>query len=93
MTRAIAEVIAGNGRRSDPVVSLEDGRVWVSGMNQHPWLRARRIASRLEDAGYETGEVTDDGAAKHGGLLIPVEGCEPISNETHREVFDVDADP
>lgn len=92
MTRAIAEVIATNGRRTDPVVSLEEDRVWVSGMNQRPWLRARRIASRLENAGYKTGEVTDDGAAEHGGLLIPVEGCEPISTEAHREVFDADAE-
>lgn len=87
MTRKIAEVIADSGRRSEPVVNLEEGQVWVSGMNARPWARARRIADRLEAAGFEPGEVTDDGAAEHGGLLIPVDGCEPISDEIRQEVF------
>lgn len=87
MTRAVAEAIADTGRRSQPVVRLEDGQVWVSGMNAEPWGRARRIADRLEAAGFDTGEVTDDRAAEHGGLLIPVDGCEPVSDDVHQEVF------
>lgn len=86
MTREIAEAIA-NGPGTTPVVCLEEDRVWVSGMNSRPWVRARRIAARIREAGFETGDVTDDGAAEHGGLLIPVEGCEPISDEVREEVF------
>jgi len=86
VTRKIAEAVAGVSR-SNPVVQLEDGRVWVSGMNTRPWVLARAIEDELEAAGIEHGETTDDGAAKHGGLVIPVPDCEPISDEAHQEVF------
>ena len=86
VTREIAEVVSGV-RRPNPVVNFEDGQVWVSGMNARPWILARDVTGELEAAGIEHGETTDDGAAKHGGLLIPVPGCEPISDEAYREVF------
>jgi hypothetical protein len=91
VTREIAEAVAGVGR-SNPVVKLEDGRVWVSGMNARPWVLARDIHRELEAAGITHGETTDDGAAEHGGLLIPVPGCEPISDEVYQEVFSDGAD-
>jgi hypothetical protein len=86
VTREIAEAVAGVDR-SNPEVNFEDGQVWVSGMNARPWVLARDIHRELEAAGITHGEPTDDGAAKHGGLLIPVPGCRPISDEAYREVF------
>jgi len=86
VTRKIAEVVAGVSR-SNPVVNLEDGRVWVSGTNARPWMLAHAIEDELEAAGIGHGETTDDGAAKHGGLVIPVPDCKPISDETYQEVI------
>ena len=87
MTREVAAAVAGVSR-STPVVKLEDGRVWVSGMNARPWVLARAIEDELDAADIEHGETTDDGAAEHGGLVIPVPNCEPISDEANQEVFD-----
>ena len=86
MTREVAEAIS-KVSRPNPVVNLEDGRVWVSGMNARPWVLVRAIKDELEAAGIKHEETTDDGAAKHGGLVIPVPDCEPISDEAHQEVF------
>ena len=86
MTREIAEAVSGVSR-PNPVVTFEDGQVWVSGRNSRPWVLAHGIRDELEAAGIEHGETTDDGAAEHGGLLIPVPDCEPISDEAYREVF------
>jgi hypothetical protein len=91
VTREIAEAVAGVDR-SNTVMNLEDGRVWVSGMNARPWVLARDIHRELEAAGIEHGETTDDGAAEHGGLLIPVPSCTPISDTVHQEVFGDGAD-
>lgn len=88
MTREIAEAIADGVTRSSPVVNLEEDLVWISGMNARPWVLARQVQETLIAEGYEAGEPTDDGAHKHGGLEVPVEGCEPISDEVHAEVFD-----
>ena len=89
MTREIAETIADGVTRSSPVVSLEDGRVWVSGMNARPWVLARQVQESLLAEDFDAAEPSDDGAAEHGGLEIEVPACEPISDEAHAEVFDV----
>lgn len=90
MTREIAETIADGVTRSSPVVNLEDGLVWVSGMNARPWVLARQVQESLIAEGFDAGEPSDDAAAEHGGLEIEVPGCEPISDEAHQEVFDVE---
>lgn len=87
MTREIAETIT-NVDRPIPVVNLEDGQVWISGMNARPWVLARAIETELEAAGIEHGEPTDDEATEFGGLVIPVSACEEISDAVHTEVFD-----
>jgi len=86
VNREVAEAIS-EVSRPNPVVNLEDGRVWVSGMNARPWVLARSIDDELKAAGIKHGEITNDGAAEHGGLLIPVPSCEPISDETDQEVI------
>lgn len=90
MTREIAEVV-NRVNRTHPVVNLEERQVWVSGMNARPWVLARAIVDELEAECIRCGEPTDDGAAEHGGILIPVPACEPISEEAHQEVFGDDA--
>lgn len=87
MTREIAEAIQEGVRRSGPVVNLEDGLVWVSGMNARPWVLAREIQEAVEGAGFDAGDPTDDGAAEHGGLEVPVPECEEIDDAVHQEVF------
>lgn len=89
MTREIAEVIADGVTRTSPVLNLEDGLVWVSGMNARPWVLARQVQESLIAEDYDAGEPTDDDAHKHGGIEIEVPECEPISDEVHQEVFDV----
>ena len=90
MTREVAETIADGVTRSSPVVNLEDGLVWVSGMNARPWVLARQVQEALIAEGFDAGEPSDDRAVEHGGLEIEVPGCEPISDEVHEEVFDVE---
>lgn len=85
MTREVLEAIVDTPSRN-PVVCVEDGQVWVSGMNADPFHRAERIRKRLEAAGFEPGEVSDDGAAEHGGLIIPLEEAEELTEEAHKEV-------
>jgi len=87
VTREVAEAIADGVTRSSPVVSLEEDLVWISGMNARPWVLARQVQETLIAEGYDAGEPTDDGAHQHGGLEVGVPGCEPISDETHQEVF------
>lgn len=85
MTEAVAEAIATV--RPHPVVNLEEGQVWISGMNARVWVLARRMQAALTDAGIETGEPTDDDAVEHGGLILPVPKCEPISEEAHQQIM------
>lgn len=87
MTRGVLETIVETTYRDNPIIALEDGQVWVSGMNANPWSLARRCRHAIATAGYEVGAVSDDGAAEHGGLLIPVPDCEPISDNTQQEVM------
>lgn len=87
MTREVAEVIAEDVNRPNPVVTMEDGQVWVSGMNARPWVLARKVASALKGEGFHVDPPHDDGAANHGGLIVPVRECEEISEETIQEVF------
>lgn len=53
----------------DRVYSVEDGVVWVSGMNSGCTSIARRMATTLAH-GHDipTGLVVDDGAARFGGV-------------------------
>lgn len=87
MTREIAEAIADHVKRPSPVLSLEDGRVWVSGMNARCWSLAREVHFAVTALGYDAEKPTDDGAAEHGGLIVRAPECEPISDEVHEEVF------
>lgn len=87
MTRDVVEAVAGYPDRERPVVTAEDGQVWVSGMNARPWELAEGLQEHFESEGIETGDVTDDGAAEHGGLLIEVPACEEVSEDVYAEVF------
>jgi len=52
----------------DRVYAVEDGIVWVSGMNAHCPTVARRMARTLVKHGVPTGLVYDDDAVRHGGV-------------------------
>lgn len=87
MTREVAEVVAGVGNRVHPVFRVEDGQVWISGMNASVGSFADRVAQELESAGFDVGEPTDDGAAEHGGLLVPVAEAEELTDAEQDEVL------
>lgn len=59
-----------NELHSDRVFSVEDGLVWVSGMNQHCKTVAEDMAKTLIQHGVPCGLVHDDGihAADNGGV-------------------------
>lgn len=52
----------------DRVYSVEDGYVWVSGMNAHCPRVAERMATTLVKHGIPCGLVYDDGAEAYGGV-------------------------
>lgn len=52
----------------DRVYAVEDGVVWVSGMNTHCKTVARRMARTLVTEDIPCGLVYDDGAARFGGV-------------------------
>jgi len=53
---------------ADRVYSVEDGVVWVSGMNQNCPSVARRMAQTLVSHDIPCGLVYDDGAEQFGGV-------------------------
>jgi len=53
---------------ADRVYSVEDGIVWVSGMNAHCSRVARRMARTLVTHGVPAGLVYDDDAVQNGGV-------------------------
>lgn len=67
-------------RQAEWVISVDDLDddpgvvVWVSGMNQTPGHKARRIAAHLSAEGFIVDLVRDDGAVANGGLEVPVKG-------------------
>ena len=52
----------------DRVYAVEDGIVWVSGMNARCPTVARRMARTLVKHGVPCGLVYDDDAVRHGGV-------------------------
>lgn len=52
----------------DRVYAVEDGQVWVSGMNAHCPAVARRMAQTLVSNGVPCGLVYDDDAVRFGGV-------------------------
>ncbi len=57
-----------NDIHSDRVFAVEDGVVWVSGMNQHCTRVAEKMARTLLKHGIPAGLVYDDGAPVNGGV-------------------------
>jgi len=53
---------------SDRVYAVEDGLVWVSGMNAHSKTVAERMAKRLVANDIPCGLVHDDDAVNFGGV-------------------------
>lgn len=53
---------------SDRVFSVEDGIVWVSGMNENCRFVARSMAETLVKHDIPAGLVHDDDAVDHGGV-------------------------
>lgn len=52
----------------DRVYTVEDGVVWVSGMNANCKHLAERMAATLVHADIPASLVYDDGAIEHGGV-------------------------
>lgn len=52
----------------DSVYAVEDGVVWVSGMNAHCFAVARRMAHTLVAHDIPCGLVYDDDAVQFGGV-------------------------
>jgi flagellar basal body P-ring protein FlgI len=52
----------------DRVYAVEDGVVWVSGMNAHCKTVAQRMARELVAQDIPCGLVYDNGAARFGGV-------------------------
>lgn len=73
MTREIGGIVARNVSGL-PVASIEDGGVWLSGMNAYLGREARRVKSTLEACGYTVGELEDE----HGGYYMSVEGAKAL---------------
>lgn len=74
-------------QHGDRVFSVEDGVVWVSGMNASCPSVARRMAHTLLSQGFACGLVYDDGAVQHGGVQFNYgphmcELCESRPSET-----------
>lgn len=67
MTDEIAGIVAQN-ISGHPVAVVEDGGVWLSGMNANVGRHAARIVGALESCGYECSEPRDE----LGGLYIDV---------------------
>lgn len=53
---------------ADRVFTVEDGLVWVSGMNARCGVEARRMAKTLVKHDIPAGLVHDDGAEMFGGV-------------------------
>lgn len=70
MTREIGGIVARKVS-GVPVASIEDGGVWLSGMNASLATDARRVRDALEACGYTVGELEDE----HGGYYMAVEGA------------------
>lgn len=76
MTREIAREVVEE--RPTTVFHIEDGGVWLSGMNANVGRLARRVRRRLDREGYHVGDVEDDEVARNSGLYIPVEEAEEV---------------
>lgn len=57
-----------NDTHGDRVFAVEDGIVWVSGMNQNCRAAARRMARTLVKHDIPAGLVHDDNADRFGGV-------------------------
>ena len=73
MTREIGGIVARKVSGL-PVASVEDGGVWLSGMNAHLGRDARRVKGALEACGYTVGDLKDE----YGGYFMSVEGAEEL---------------
>lgn len=67
-TQFVEHVLANT--HPDRVYAVEDGRVWVSGMNANCRRVAEDMARSLSDRGVPCGLVHTDGAAEHGGVYF-----------------------
>ena len=61
-----------------PVYSVEDGRLWFSGMNARVYHKAAKVSALLGDHGYTVGPIEDDGvhAINNGGIVLSVREAE-----------------
>lgn len=76
VAECVAEVESGR------VFTVEDGGVWLSGMNAHVARLADRVAERLRAAGYEVGP----GISQNGGVYLVVPEAEEIPNDKLDEI-------
>lgn len=67
----LSQIVAGvlSDRYPDPIYTVEDGTVWVSGMNAHAPRIARRLAEELvHSENIPCSLVRDDDAAAFSGV-------------------------
>lgn len=87
MTRDVLEALVENTYRDQPVVTVEDGQVWVSGMNANAHALSKRCRHAIANAGYSVGDVRRDDAEVHGGYLIPVPDADAVNHDVQAEVY------
>lgn len=80
LCRLVEEVEEGR------VFTVEEGGIWFSGMNANVGSLASRVAERLRAEGYDAGFPQSDGATEFGGVFLPVEGAEPVDDDTHNRI-------
>lgn len=67
----LSQMVAGvlSDRYPDPIYTVEDGTVWVSGMNAHAAQIAKKMAKELvHSENIPCGLVREDEAAVFGGV-------------------------
>lgn len=66
LSREVQSIL--NDQFSDRIYSVEDGLVWVSGMNQHCGSVARQMADSIVQEDIPCSLVRDDDATRFGGV-------------------------
>lgn len=72
MTEEIAGIVSRE-LSGEPVAVVEDGGIWLSGMNANVGVYAQRIKAALDACGYDVTEPED----QDGGLYLSVPAAKP----------------
>lgn len=81
MTEELARLVARLAPQDKPVFTVEDGGIWLSGMNANLKLLHYRVVGHLrEHDDYEVGETSSE----DGGYYVEV----PVAEEIHPDELD-----